>query len=41
MPGQLHVMDFLSPAHEERLEHWAYGIKDTKVLGLLNDVGIY
>ena len=29
------------PAHEERFKHWAFGIKNTKALGLLNDVGIY
>ena len=28
-------------ACKERLEHLAHGIKDTKAVGLLNDVGIY
>ena len=38
---QFLVEGFLSPTHKERLEHWFNGIKDIKVLDLLNDVDIY
>ena len=39
--GAIFCHRFLSPAHKERPEHWAHGIKDTEKLDILNDVGIY